>query len=381
MKPERVLVFDKGGRSERIALLQEGRVPRDFLYGTDRLIKQGFDIKRLSSRVTYGGGLLNKLIHLKEQLLSRLTHLGLRAHVIKHYQYFFANSNVVISFTDGFSLTLGSYFRGIPKNKAPFLIGCFHGLSDLEFKTPRFMRWYTKSVIKRSLNRLDHLAFFGPADRDYAIDRFSIDKNSTSVIRFGVDIEFWRPRESSAADYFFAIGQDTNRDFKTLVSAAVDMPIRIHTPLTLKIPEEKNNVTLTEGSYQKIGLTDEDLKLLYQNSIAVVVPLKDVNQPTGYSVTLQAMACGKPVILSRIKGLWATDILRNEENCILVTPGDVEELTRAMQRLASDPELCVKLGNNARQTVLRYFSLDASADSTEKLVKLGLAASMKLGLQ
>ena len=44
-----------------------------------------------------------------------------------------------------------------------------------------------------------------------------------------------------------------------------------------------------KGNFYKNGLTDLELRKLYQKSIAVIIPLKDVYQPSGYSVALQAM--------------------------------------------------------------------------------------------
>lgn len=121
-------------------------------------------------------------------------------------------------------------------------------------------------------------------------------------------------------DFVFSIGQDPNRDFDTLVNAEIEVPIRLHTALPVAIPTGRQNVTVSKGSYHKSTLTDKELRDLYRRSLAVVVPLKDVYQPTGYSVTLQAMACGKPVVLTRIKGLWAPELLRDGENCLLVPP-------------------------------------------------------------
>ena len=51
------------------------------------------------------------------------------------------------------------------------------------------------------------------------------------------------------------------------------------------------------------------IRELYQDAFAII-PLKDVFQPSGYSVTLQAMACGKPVVLTKTKGLWAPKYLK-----------------------------------------------------------------------
>ena len=52
------------------------------------------------------------------------------------------------------------------------------------------------------------------------------------------------------------------------------------------------------------------IRELYQDAFAIIIPLKDVFQPSGYSVTLQAMACGKPVVLTKTKGLWAQKYLK-----------------------------------------------------------------------
>lgn len=372
----KVLCFDKGGRAERIALVKAGKAPRDFFYGTDRLLDQGYDIEQLSSRTPYAAGAWNNLVHFKEQLLSRMTHLGLRPNVINHFHAAFAQADVALSFTDGFSVTLGHYFRDVPTRRAPFLIGCFHGLCDLESKAPGILRPMVAGTIRRSVQRLDHVAFFGPADRAYALDRYGLAAEKTSIIRFGVDTEFWRPATAPGGDFIFSIGQDTNRDFATLVNAEVDVPIRIHTALSLAIPAARKNVSLTHGSYQQSSLTDEQLRDLYQSSLAVVVPLKDVYQPTGYSVTLQAIACGKPVILSRIKGLWAPELFRDGENCLLVAPGSATDIARAIDRVASDAGLRARLSANARQTVLDHFSLEVAAASTERIIRTGLDARL-----
>ena len=89
---------------------------------------------------------------------------------------------------------------------------------------------------------------------------------------------------------FFSIGQDPGRDFQTLINTTSNLPIHIHTDL--KIKSIKKNIKITNGSFFKSSLTDLDLRTLYQNAIAIVVPLKNINQPSGYSVTLQAMSCG-----------------------------------------------------------------------------------------
>lgn len=359
-------------------MVRAGRAPRDFFYGTDRLIDKGYDIQLLSSGIGYESGVFNRFVHIKEQIQSRLTRLGLRSGVIDHFRAAFSQADIALSFTDGFSITLGHYFRNVPQSRAPFLIGCFHGLCDMELKAPPALRPFVARTIEASIRRLDHIAFFGPADRTFALQRFGIPHERSTIIRFGVDTDFWKPVDTPPGDYVFSIGQDTNRDFMTLVNAEVDVAIRIHSALPIVIPSSRRNIEHARGSYQQSNLSDEQLREMYRASMAVMVPLKDVYQPTGYSVTLQAMACGKPVILSRIKGLWAPDLLVDGENCLLVEPGDSREIANAIDRVARDVELRHRLGKAARETVLTHFSLAPAASSTEELIKVGLAARLKV---
>lgn len=365
--------FDKGGRESRRALVAAGRAPRDFFYGVLELQEQGYDIEEMSSAVPYTG-VAGRVHRALELTWSHVTRLGLRTHFLDTVAPTMRATRIAISFTDGFSLTLGHHYRH-RRRDVPYLIGCFHGLCDIESRAPLLMQPVAKQIIRRALQRLDYVAFFGPADRERGIREYGLDRDKTGLILFGVDTAFWTPAAPADGDYFFAIGQDPSRDFDTLVSCEVDLPIRLHTALPIVIPPGRANVHKTAGSYHRSTLDDEELRRLYQEAMAIVVPLKDVYQPSGYSVTLQAMACGKPVILSRNRGLWAPELLRHEENCLLVTPGDRGELAGAMNRIAADPALRARLGSAARDTVLQHFTTGAAAVSLERMIRIGRAAT------
>ena len=371
-----IICFNKGGREARYALATHGRAPREFFYGVIDLQAQGYSIEQISSAEPYAGRLA-RLHRGLELMMSHLTHLGLRPHFLDGMQMRMRGARVALSFTDGFSLTLGHYYRNM-RDGVPYLIGCFHGLSDFENKPIAPIRPLVRRMIRRALQRLDHVAFFGPADREFGISHYGLSRDKTSIIRFGIDTEFWMPTDGPPENFLFSIGQDPNRDFDTLISAEVDVPIRLHTTLPVIVPPNRANGLITSGSYHHSTLTDEELRDLYRRALAVVVPLKDVYQPTGYSVTLQAMACAKPVLLSRIRGLWAPELLNDGENCLLVEPGNPDALGRAIKRLTSDSELCRRLGKAARETVERHFSLTQSTASTEALVRRGLSATSKI---
>lgn len=365
-----VVCFDKGGRESRRLLIAKGAAPRDFFYGTDLLQQEGLDLGHVNSVANYTGPLAG-WHHLRERVAGRLFGLAYRTHLLSRMRNELSLARVALSFTDGFSLTLGNFYRGLHLS-APRLIGCFHCLSDIESKVPPMARGYVASRISAALDRLDIVAFFGPADRDYAIRRYGIPPEKTEIIRFGVDTEFWAPGDHESGDHIFSIGQDPNRDFDTLVKAVTDVSVHIHTSLRISVPRDLGNVVLSSGSYFQSTLSDIEVRDNYRNAMAVVVPLKDVFQPTGYSVTLQAMACGKPVILSNIKGLWAKDLLVDGENCLLVEPGNSRAIANAIDILRSDATFRARIGRAARQTVEAHFSLRVAADSTRSLINRAL---------
>ncbi len=70
------------------------------------------------------------------------------------------------------------------------------------------------------------------------------------------------------------------------------------------------------------------------------------------TVTMEAMAMGRPVVASRIGGL--PDIVIDGETGFLITPGDYWALQEAIQRLLSDHVLRARMGAGAKQRVVQF---------------------------
>jgi glycosyltransferase involved in cell wall biosynthesis len=97
---------------------------------------------------------------------------------------------------------------------------------------------------------------------------------------------------------------------------------------------------------------------LVARSRAVVVP--SVCFENASMSVLEAMAAGKPVLASAIGGI--PEQVTNEDDGLLVPPGDVEALAQAMKRVEADDSLCRRLGHAARQTVATRFSPESHLD-------------------
>ena len=86
---------------------------------------------------------------------------------------------------------------------------------------------------------------------------------------------------------------------------------------------------------------------------------------------LEAMACQKPVLASRIGGV--PSVIRDGVNGVLVPAGDSEALAKGLLSLLADRQLAGRLARSARDTVLRAFSAEhmvrGTADVFERVVK------------
>lgn len=368
---KKILVFDKGGRKERQKLIEKKLAPRDFFQGLDNFKMKGYDIVNLSSTQPYKKDIYYLFLKLFEEFFCRISNIGIRPLSVHQISNLINNSDYVLSLTDGFSISLGFYYAFIDKKSKLKIAGGFHRLSDYDSKLPRLLKGIYYSIFCKILKRINFLVFYGNSDRQNAIKHFHLNPKKTYILKFGVDTNFWKPKKQNSfkSNYIFSIGQDPARDFDTLLKVKIKKKVHIHTSL-LKIKNDKN-FKVTNGSYHRHKNSYSDIKIkdLYQKSFAVVIPLKDVFQPSGYSVTLQALSCGKPVILTLTKGLWAPSILKNFENCLLVSPYNPVEIENAIDLLEQDKNLYEKLCSNARITAKKYFSLNQAKESTYSLLK------------
>ena len=96
-----------------------------------------------------------------------------------------------------------------------------------------------------------------------------------------------------------------------------------------------------------------DAERLLADSDVLVLP----SYAEGMAMALvEAMSWGLPVVTTSVGG--AGEFLEQGQNCLLVSPGDVDGIRDAIANLARDSELRLRLGLAARDTISR-FSIDA----------------------
>jgi glycosyltransferase involved in cell wall biosynthesis len=215
-----------------------------------------------------------------------------------------------------------------------------------------FAHRFLRRKISATLLRGMHTLLFGEAELTPMREFFHLPESTISVNLFGVDTNFWHPPlTGSPRDIVLAIGNDGRRDFRTLVEAAAQIPAPVQIVTKLPLPATlPANVVHHHGSWHGSELSDERIRELYQRARAVVVPLHPSNQPSGQSVTLQAMACGAPVVLTETEGLWSREQMVEGQNVLLVPPQDSAQLATKVSEVIASDEAIARLGAAGRAT-------------------------------
>jgi hypothetical protein len=365
-----LFLYPGASRIARLDQARAGAAPREFFYGMLGLEERGYVTQIGDTHATPPGSIWRAVLAL-EVVRNRIARVGWSRARVRAIADAFGSADIAISFTDGFTLAMGLQADQLPQRTRR--VGGFMGLSDLAERAHPALRRHVEHSVRTAIAGLDHLFFFGDADRQEACRRYEIDPTRTSLFDFGIDTHFWTPGDkpvpaSGTSASILAVGSDPSRDYATLLTADRPWRLDLLTRLRVDIPATGAPVELLRGSLHASTLSDDELRARYRAAAIVAVPLKDVWQPTGQSVTMQAMACGRPVVLTAGRGLWDRAVFEHGENCMLVPPGDREAWSLALAQLSRDPGLRKRMGRAARATAERHFSLARMDDAAEALV-------------
>jgi histidinol-phosphate phosphatase family protein len=104
------------------------------------------------------------------------------------------------------------------------------------------------------------------------------------------------------------------------------------------------------------ALGQDQLRGRWEQADVFCLPSFDEGVPV---VLMEAMACGIPVVTTRIAGI--PELVDDGVNGVLVPPGRADLLAAALEALLNDPETCRRLGAAGRETVVREFDVRTEA--------------------
>ena len=234
----------------------------------------------------------------------------------------------------------------------------------------------------RIVSAADRLVAATAVERAHLVSRYGADPERIAVIPCGVDTTLFTPGDQAAARA--ALGLDDrprllyvgrlapikglttlldgmarlraagSRAHLCIVGGDTDEPLNGHEgELRARLAELELQDTVTFVGAQP----QERLRAWYVAADATVLP--SYYESFGM-VALEAMACGSPVVASRVGGLQTT--VRDRITGVLVPDHDPVSLADALQRVLADPGLRARLGREGvRWAALHHWPCVAEA--------------------
>ncbi len=255
---------------------------------------------------------------------------------------------------------------GIPMAMHPGGAATVTGVAWLE-DPDDFPRWY-RGMARTALRRSDAVFTQCPAMAAPLIDGFGVDPRRLHVVRLGIDTDFFahQPMPPASPPTVFSVGDDRMRDHPTLVAAVrrarEQLPL-LRLELATRLPVD---VTADMGVVHRRRM-DEKVRACYARAIAVAVALKPTRQGSGLTVILEAMASGRPIIVTANPGL--DRYVEHGVTGILVPQGDPEAMARAIIEVAADPQLAARMGAAARARAEAEFTTAHMAADLRRVIR------------
>lgn len=205
-------------------------------------------------------------------------------------------------------------------------------------------------------DRVAGLVVYNELQRQLAEERLGWPADLVHRIPFQTDQRFYVPatgRPQPANGPVVSVGGE-HRDWPTLLAACAGLPVE--TSMGSAWARQSRQAAELPPNVVNRRRSWEELRQLYHQATAVVVPLLPCEFPAGISSALEAMACAAPVIVTDTAGLNG---VLPEDTVRRVPPGDADALRAAIDDLRRNPAAAQSLGRRARFWVEEHATLEA----------------------
>ena len=287
-------------------------------------------------------------------------HLG-KIQLFPVYERIKPNSNNIIALTK--TILIPWFFRKELSSSSLFKTNQLWGgwvavLSKWFFKKPLLVRCgyehYSNSLMinngfikNRIINSIS----------DFVIDCFKTDKNKITINPNWIDTKKFQPIKAQKIDekkILFVGRLSKEKNIELLISSLqnIDVTLDIIGSGTEKQRLEKMATKLNVNVNFLGRIENDKLPNYYNNHQIYVLCSKFEGSP---KTLLEAMSCGKAIIGTNVRGI--NDTIQNGLTGILVDEKE-NDLRVSINKLLMNKELREKLGNNARNFIIKNHSLN-----------------------
>lgn len=221
--------------------------------------------------------------------------------------------------------------------------------------------WLTDSVarrgeapfrgMRRALRRMDAVWVLSEAQVEPLSAFLGPGAPPVHYVRFGVDQDFFAHAPYPTRPLVVSVGGDRDRDPETLLRAMASL--RQSRPDVEIVVQSKTALEPPAGVTVIPYLTHAELRDLYARASVVVIATRPNMHVSGMTVGLEAMATGRPLVITRTPGM--DDYFGGTPATRMVEVGDADALARETLGVLDDPT-AAGLGGVAREHVESGFT-------------------------
>lgn len=235
------------------------------------------------------------------------------------------------------------------------------------------------------LNANDALVAVSEATRDHHVGR-GLDRSRCNVIYNGIDVDGFCSTETSAREelrsnfdlpregrILLNVGQICLRKGQLDLAKAVVRLLPRHPDLHLVLAGERHSgksesvdyEVAIQQQFESHGLPNHLHQIGYCDQVPALIKAATLlvhsarQEPFG-RVLLEAAACDLPIIATDVGG--TSEMLRHQQEAILVSPGDESQLADAIETALAGPQQSEVRAAAARRRIHQLFSLQSAAD-------------------
>ena len=335
----------------------DGRI--ESLLGYDSLDENKYEKK--FSNLPRGGtkNFIGRLCHLLEIPFMKLVRIGITLEIYPTLRREIKSTDIIFCVTDGLGLGL-LFWKKLGFVKSDIIV-IMMGLPEKikRFKRIPFIRLFISSLLKKA----SVILTLSDCASKKLINEMKLDHKLIKTFYCGTNINYWKLLPHiDKENFILSIGNDGNRDFKTLIKALPEnVPLKI---ITKKQIEEENK----KIEVLKKFFSNQEIKELHNKSLIEVIPSKKLAvESAGLSTALQAMACGAAVIISRCPAI--EELFTEGEDCLFYEPQNPQDLNKKIKTLWENKDLREKIAANGRKKVLDNFTCQKMAEQLEKIIE------------
>lgn len=176
-------------------------------------------------------------------------------------------------------------------------------------------------------------------------DRFDLPQNKFQFLPFHTNVI--KPKMLMDSEGYIMCAGKTGRDYETLAKAVVDLDVRV---VVVSDSYHVDGIDFPNNVEVFCDIPYQDYMKLLQKCGLVVVTLKKLVKSTGQVVFLEAMALGKPVVVTETTG--SVDYIENGVTGTLVPPANPCALRAVIENYLANKEKFESMAGAAFKQVL-----------------------------